>query len=290
MLSVIPPSQPQAMMPPAFISGAQHQHFPILYQGNASSTSTSSRRNSSSNNSSRSRVSSSTTQVTPTDLFSTSAVVSHGLEFTATASTDLKQQQQTFFNNSCSKIPSSYQSNFIMGTPQSQSRRSSAPTTAAAAPAPTSMKKDYSTPLFVDCSIEYDLSNAPKIPKNSAPILMIDPRYQKRQQQIQHQMQQQQRQQQQQQHHQQQQQLLSKAPNPSFPSVCNVKNCQCVQQRRYQMQQEMMLRQRSAVKRSYRTFQQQQQQQIHSEQGKALRGSTRMAIHYLLFQREKCSY
>ncbi|XP_059086384.1 uncharacterized protein LOC131883069 [Tigriopus californicus] len=37
--------------------------------------------------------------------------------------------------------------------------------------------KDYSKPLFVDCSIEYDLPNAPKIPKNSDPILMIHPAY-----------------------------------------------------------------------------------------------------------------
>merc|ERR1739844_467720 len=35
--------------------------------------------------------------------------------------------------------------------------------------------KDLSTTLFVDCSIEYELPNAPKIPKNSAPILMMVP-------------------------------------------------------------------------------------------------------------------
>jgi len=40
--------------------------------------------------------------------------------------------------------------------------------------------KDYSKPLFVDCSIEYELPNAPKIPKNSQPILMIHPTYQKK--------------------------------------------------------------------------------------------------------------
>lgn len=37
--------------------------------------------------------------------------------------------------------------------------------------------KDFSKPLFVDCSIEYELPNAPKIPKNSLPILMIHPGY-----------------------------------------------------------------------------------------------------------------
>ena len=40
--------------------------------------------------------------------------------------------------------------------------------------------KDYSKPLFVDCSIEYELPNAPKIPKNSLPILMIHPGYKPR--------------------------------------------------------------------------------------------------------------
>jgi hypothetical protein len=35
--------------------------------------------------------------------------------------------------------------------------------------------KDLSSTLFVDCSIEYELPNAPKIPKNSAPILMMVP-------------------------------------------------------------------------------------------------------------------
>ncbi|XP_040569056.1 uncharacterized protein [Lepeophtheirus salmonis] len=39
--------------------------------------------------------------------------------------------------------------------------------------------KDYSKPLFVDCSIEYELPNAPKVPKNSEPILMIHPSYMK---------------------------------------------------------------------------------------------------------------
>uniref|UniRef100_A0A0K2VFJ0 Uncharacterized protein n=1 Tax=Lepeophtheirus salmonis TaxID=72036 RepID=A0A0K2VFJ0_LEPSM len=39
--------------------------------------------------------------------------------------------------------------------------------------------KDYTKPLFVDCSIEYELPNAPKIPLNSEPILMIHPSYYK---------------------------------------------------------------------------------------------------------------
>jgi hypothetical protein len=36
----------------------------------------------------------------------------------------------------------------------------------------------------VDCSIEYELPNAPKIPKNSQPILMIPLTYQKKLQQL----------------------------------------------------------------------------------------------------------
>lgn len=44
----------------------------------------------------------------------------------------------------------------------------------------SSSSKDYSKPLFVDCSIEYELPNAPKIPKNSQPILMIHPGYKAR--------------------------------------------------------------------------------------------------------------
>ena len=37
--------------------------------------------------------------------------------------------------------------------------------------------KDVCKPLHVDCSIEYDLGNQPKIPKNSAPLLIIHPAY-----------------------------------------------------------------------------------------------------------------
>ena len=38
--------------------------------------------------------------------------------------------------------------------------------------------KDLSQPLHVDCSVEYDLGNQPKIPKDSAPLLIIHPGYQ----------------------------------------------------------------------------------------------------------------
>merc|ERR1712156_794507 len=94
--------------------------------------------------------------------------------------------------------------------------------------------KDFSKPLFVDCSIEYELPNAPKIPKNSLPILMIHPGYQeKKRQQIQReqQIQQQQQQQQRQQH---QQQLLMNiknkdniAVNNSKQTGCTAPNCHC---------------------------------------------------------------
>ena len=87
--------------------------------------------------------------------------------------------------------------------------------------------KDFSKPLFVDCSIEYELPNAPKIPKNSLPILMIHPGYQqKKRQQIQ-----QQQQLQQQQQKQQQQQLLmnikNKDTNTSKQTGCTAPNCHC---------------------------------------------------------------
>jgi hypothetical protein len=94
--------------------------------------------------------------------------------------------------------------------------------------------KDFSKPLFVDCSIEYELPNAPKIPKNSLPILMIHPGYQeKKRQQIQREQQIQQ-QQQQQQRQQQQQQLLMNiknkdniAVNNSKQTGCTAPNCHC---------------------------------------------------------------
>ena len=94
--------------------------------------------------------------------------------------------------------------------------------------------KDFSKPLFVDCSIEYELPNAPKIPKNSLPILMIHPGYQeKKRQQIQREQQIQQ-QQQQQQRQQQQQQLLMNiknkdniAVNDSKQTGCTAPNCHC---------------------------------------------------------------
>ena len=47
----------------------------------------------------------------------------------------------------------------------------------------TRPQKDLSKPLHVDCSIEYDLGAQPKIPKDSAPLLIIHPDYTKRKQQ-----------------------------------------------------------------------------------------------------------
>ncbi|QQP39616.1 Centrosomal and chromosomal factorlike, partial [Caligus rogercresseyi] len=66
-------------------------------------------------------------------------------------------------------------SNYALIYPESH-RSSRAPLESS--PAPSSLPtKDYSKPLFVDCSIEYELPNAPKVPKNSEPILMIHPAY-----------------------------------------------------------------------------------------------------------------
>ena len=91
--------------------------------------------------------------------------------------------------------------------------------------------KDFSKPLFVDCSIEYELPNAPKIPKNSLPILMIHPGYQEKKRQ---QIQREQQIQQQQQRQQQQQQLLMNiknkdniAVNNSKQTGCTAPNCHC---------------------------------------------------------------
>ena len=54
------------------------------------------------------------------------------------------------------------------------SRSSLALSTAAQNP----VKKDLSQPLHVDCSVEYDLGSQPKIPEDSAPLLIIHPAYQ----------------------------------------------------------------------------------------------------------------
>lgn len=55
----------------------------------------------------------------------------------------------------------------------------SAPAAAAAAPALTSSAPNSSlmTPLFVDCSVEYDLGDHPPVPANSEPLLQIHPEY-----------------------------------------------------------------------------------------------------------------
>ena len=70
-------------------------------------------------------------------------------------------------------------------------------------------KKDFSKPLFVDCSIEYELPNAPKIPKNSLPILMIHPGFiQDSAKKV----------------HQQQRSYQQQAQQQK---ICSVPNCQC---------------------------------------------------------------
>ena len=56
-------------------------------------------------------------------------------------------------------------------------------TAAAAARRLSQSAKDVTQPLHVDCSVEYDLGNQPKIPKDSAPLLIIHPAYQQQHQQ-----------------------------------------------------------------------------------------------------------
>ena len=145
--------------------------------------------------------------VTPTDLFATSAVVSSNFphhnpqqvyrnwqNFNASSSKNhiypqQPQQQRPIFNNPAPLVRSSTSSS-MASSGSSSTRRT---TTTSSAPSSNSnlatslptlpqnsvktTSKDFFKPLFVDCSIEYDLPNAPKIPKNSEPILMIHPSY-----------------------------------------------------------------------------------------------------------------
>ena len=129
-----------------------------------------------------------------------------------------------------SRSLSSYSSVSTMVTPVSASlagsnRIGAAPANVAKSRGPTTRGlmapppgKDFSKPLFVDCSIEYELPNAPKIPKNSLPILMVDQRYQQKQKQRQ----------------QQQQQLLMNIKNKEANKVnsirCKNPNCHCQKQ------------------------------------------------------------
>ena len=93
--------------------------------------------------------------------------------------------------------------------------------------------KDFSKPLFVDCSIEYELPNAPKIPKNSLPILMIHPGYKQKMSMIQQ----------------------KSKPEPQ----CSTPNCQC-KLRKIQPQQPQALQPqvkkdiKAGMKRSYNTM------------------------------------
>ena len=87
--------------------------------------------------------------------------------------------------------------------------------------------KDFSKPLFVDCSIEYELPNAPKIPKNSLPILMIHPGYK--------------------------QKMMMK--KEQLHNQCSTPNCQCkTQQQNVQQQQQVKKDIKAGMKRSYNTM------------------------------------
>ena len=87
--------------------------------------------------------------------------------------------------------------------------------------------KDFSKPLFVDCSIEYELPNAPKIPKNSLPILMIHPGYK--------------------------QKMMMK--KEQLHNQCSTPNCQCkMQQQNVQQQQQVKKDIKAGMKRSYNTM------------------------------------
>ena len=85
--------------------------------------------------------------------------------------------------------------------------------------------KDFSKPLFVDCSIEYELPNAPKIPKNSLPILMIHPGYK--------------------------QKMMMKKEQASA-AQCSTPNCQCKMQ--HQIVPNVKKDIKAGMKRSYNTM------------------------------------
>ena len=55
--------------------------------------------------------------------------------------------------------------------------RSSVPNIASSYPTPPTPGKSVTSPLFVDCSVEYDLGEQPVIPADSEPLLSIHPDY-----------------------------------------------------------------------------------------------------------------
>lgn len=72
-------------------------------------------------------------------------------------------------------LPSARSLGYLASTAQSRSSLALQPQSQSC--------KDLSQPLHVDCSVEYDLGNQPKIPKDSAPLLIIHPAYQQKKQQ-----------------------------------------------------------------------------------------------------------
>lgn len=126
-------------------------------------------------------------------------------EFYPAVSYQMAERQSSALNmtqqSSASRVTCQYSSSDSVASTSSyfstsgtSSRLSSSPSSGCVQPSPSTSSlappprglvqsnpgKDYSKPLFVDCSIEYELPNAPKIPKNSQPILMIHPTYQKK--------------------------------------------------------------------------------------------------------------
>ena len=108
---------------------------------------------------------------------------------------------------------------------------------------PNRTKSEVCKPLFVDCSIEYDLPNVPKISAGkdgkAEPILMIHPAYLKRNQQSKRQQ--------------------------SYPQpvACNVRDCQCqmaMARQRQMLQQQQQQQQQQFIRQQ----QQQQQQQVEA--------------------------
>jgi hypothetical protein len=171
---------------------------------------------------------------TPTDLFAVSAMVGGGVPQQQFSAADPKYLQKYDFQRP------QPQQRLVPSTPQQTQPLNLAPKVRLTSSSrPDLTKCDLTKRLFVDCSIEYDLPNVPKITSKDGkvePILMLHPAYtthpaahpaytttKPKQQQI--------RQQQQ--------------PPPIY--MCNIRDCQC----RMMQQQPHQFMQRKAVKRPY---------------------------------------
>jgi len=163
MISVINPSQYGAFSRP---SGVVHYPDFYSYHMTTSSTRTTSTENQQKFDPTSSRTSSASNACQFANTGSSVPANSNNRNYFSNGTSGSSSGSTTRLSSS----PSSSTSGCVQTTPAPPPRGLVQPTPG----------KDYSKPLFVDCSIEYELPNAPKIPKNSSPILMIPPTYQKK--------------------------------------------------------------------------------------------------------------